>query len=212
MLFIGVSDYGFGCHRSDFTHGADPQPCPDGGGPGNPAPDDGLYIVTITTPTGVLGEIVAGETRTPWHGWINETQVDINHGDLPQWTDLSYFLANVDGGGTCFFTEVEFRGNLRVGKGGTARGKFGFDGRQDDGTDARYTTRMFGTFDDFDPSCGPFGQCFVFPLEVDEFARMEMVDWELWVQGGKNIQNVSCMGESPPKFNPPVVILVERIS
>jgi hypothetical protein len=29
LLFIGLSDYGYGCHRGD-PHGKDPEQCPDG--------------------------------------------------------------------------------------------------------------------------------------------------------------------------------------
>ena len=34
LLFIGLSDYGYGCHKEDMTHGKNPGPCdpPDGGG------------------------------------------------------------------------------------------------------------------------------------------------------------------------------------
>jgi len=37
LLFIGLSDYGYGCHKENMTHGKNPGPCdpPDGGGGGD---------------------------------------------------------------------------------------------------------------------------------------------------------------------------------
>jgi len=28
LLFIGLSDYGYGCHKENMTHGKDPELCP----------------------------------------------------------------------------------------------------------------------------------------------------------------------------------------
>ena len=229
MLFIGLSDYGYGCHRDRDSDGnqdphgpngtpCDPPPDPGGGGGGG---DVGEYIVTISTPGGG----VESDTMSHWLGHQGEKVIHINNGrnpgTLPFFIDLSFFQNpdNIKGGGTCFEPDVEFLGQLGVLKGGGAVAQFWFDGFQRDfpTIEARYYLTMFGTFDsDGDASCS--GPCLVFPVEPGESARMEMMDWELSVQGGMNIQAASCMGESDPDLDPPtqfdpkVVILVQRIN
>jgi len=201
LLFIGLSDYGYACHKGDdVRHGQ--KPCDDGNT--DTGGEVGQYIVTISGGPGV-----EATTIDPWLGHKGEKMIAINngrqHGDLPQFTDLSFFrdYADINEGHLCFTIEDEFLGQLEVGKGGVAVGQFWFDGFQKDGsTAARYYLTMFGTVSEKPP------------IGEGETFFMDMEDWELNVQGGNNIQNDSCMGEADAsggvQFYPKVVITVER--
>ncbi len=213
MLFIGLSDYGYGCHK-DFPHGQD-HDCdgPRGGGGGDKIV--GEYLVEIDdTLTGL-----------PWSGHANESRIDGN--PIPGLLGRLGFFRDrfsVADFANCF----ESRNGGLVGFGGvqrkpgdTAYGQFWFPGCTKAGgnggvcdQEVLYQLQTFGTFGPTDHvDC--FGDCSVIPLAPGDFARMVMTDWILQISnGGLNIQTQSCLAESDsvvPPFAPPVVILVERL-
>ena len=224
LLFIGLSDYGYGCHRDndhDGTrdpHGQDPDICPEpdppAGGPGNsPGKDVGEYDVMISNGVGGTGGVTStsSPTNSLWLGRQKEKLISINHGTVPQWTNFSFFADPTffnTFGDECFggLTPTFKQGSLSEGRGGTAEGHVWFTAKMQDGTDVDYELQLFGVFAAGSPRP---------PIDDGDMFHMEMLDWIMTPQGGNNIQMMSCLGESVrglSDFDPLVLIDVVRIN
>ena len=212
LLFIGLSDYGYGHHRPG--HGGGP-----GGGDGDG--DVATYEVSFS------GD-VSGHSHDDWQGNFNGgpksiglqgTMVHIPDPNVGDVHDLSFFTSpglfnpfHGDGDGMngmrCF--PFEFfpirQAVVKQGRGGRADGRFNFLGQTHNTTgapvDVTYRLRFFGVIEGAWP-----------PLSGGPAILMRMTDWDLTVLGvGLDIKNISCIGESPEGGDPDfqVGILVRR--
>jgi len=226
LLFIGLSDYGYGCHKivddEPVPHGKKTE-CNGGGGGGGGDKVVGEYFVDFN------GE-PAGET---WFGHANESRISGNNlpgliGQLEFFVELFDEFGGNSDGHNCF--EIRAGDPVPVGFGGvqrkpgpTAYGQFWFpgctmagDNNSAEGVCDQEVLYRLEIFGDFHPDY------FEIPLEPTQVARMVMLDWKLGIAGEKmNILSNSCIGESeenPPRglfrqFNieeEEVVIRVER--
>jgi len=179
LLFIGLSDYGYGHHRPGHSGGG-------GGGV-----DDGevaQYTVDIK------GPVTGGSTNDNWiTGSANQIRLDF--GAIAVLDDLDSLVPGPwtpPRGENCFGSEepfTVFHGFLKKGKGGRAEGWFWLTAHTDDedppfgsGTSADYLFKMFGEFQGPWPPSGT--------------TTMVMTDWEmLLVNGQSELKNITCLGE-----------------
>ena len=206
LLFIGLSDYGFGCHR-DVPHG--PHTCPE---PDPPAPNgggDAEYSVDIS---GAVG----GHSGLPWTLGRGGKAIDGNRLDVGELTDLSFFTAPIVGmpptlpnlggpfsgerGVNCFGEDLagaDFypQAGIGRGRGGRADTSFWFMGLTEQGLpEVLYALFGFGQFKNPDPDSDldPDWP----PRLVGESTLLEITDWVLTVESeGDIVNNLSCIGE-----------------
>ena len=199
LLFIGLNDYGYGCHGGKPPHGA----CGDKGDKGG---DEGEYSVVIS------GDVSGGSNPLfPWHRH-NRNKPEIHQAILHvgvdhdpalkrvgELTDLSFFvdrfnaldLAAGVAGSNCFRDGPLFTmdgATVNRGRGGTAESIFVFRASTEDlGDDYMplYSLSMFGDTvpsEDWPPS--------------DAGTTMIMTDWVLKVENeSQDVRNISCLGE-----------------
>ncbi len=196
LLFIGLSDYGYGHHRPGH-----------GGGPGD---DDGgeaaEYSVTITG-------AVSGGSDAPWtetSGGKN-IQGDYRSGDFGH-LDLSFFTMSYpygpftgSRGENCFGSapvSLYPQAAIARGRGGRAEGRFWFWGSTDneDSIPVLYQFIVLGLFDKSTSTGWP-------PLVT---TSAEMTDWVMNPSGEGGNTNISCAGESEEEDGFQVEIVVER--
>ncbi len=204
LLFIGLSDYGYGCHRGT-EHGKS-GPCGGGG-------EVGEFSVATTT-----GAVSYASGVDPWLENSGGKSISMDHPihtprDTGLMTDLSFFtmpypngpFSGLDGE-NCFGTlEIDFStqdiplfgGQIKKGRGGRAEGSFYFFASTDnddpaDRIEVLYHIKVFGTFDQLN-STGwlPSGTTF-----------LTMTDWEMHVENeGDTVKNISCIGEGDFDFD-----------
>ena len=220
LLFIGLSDYGYGCHKENMTHGKDPEQCPP---PPEPEPpgDEGEYDVTIHMVSPVGGGLEgASNTATPW-GEGNRRLIGQNSVNAPdrvgELTDLTFFVERFNGlalgtGSNCFGDPADPNkyGNVRLRESMVRRGP---------GGRAESNLRFFAFTEELENEYMPLYQLNLFGETVlseewfpsDAGTEMIMTDWKLQLEAeGQNVKNISCLGESEEGDGFQVKIVVTR--
>ena len=195
LLFIGLSDYGYGHHRPGHNKGGD-----DGG-------EAAEYSVTITG-------AVSGGSDAPWtetSGGKN-IQGDYRSGDFGH-LDLSFFTMSYpygpftgSRGENCFGSapvSLYPQAAIARGRGGRAEGRFWFWGSTDneDSIPVLYQFIVLGLFDKSTSTGWP----------PSDTTSMTMTDWVMNASNdGGELKNISCNGEGKFDIDNPMFIDVTR--
>jgi len=202
LLFIGLSDYGYGCHK-DFPHGKDTD-CNGGGGGGGGGGEDAEYSVTISG-------AVEGDTD-PNRSWHKGNPHGIGYGSaaphLGLLTNMDFFITandpnepNAGGpftgmrgfdcfGGTSLTTDLTWRGGDIRQKRGRSEGTFYFDGCSDEGIDpdtGLCFTKLLYWLEVFGPLVDPWPPTGTTSLLMDT--------WEMGIANEGELRNIACIGE-----------------
>ena len=211
LLFIGVSDYGYGCHKggNDSKGCGDP---PQGG-------EEGSYSVTITG--AIDGHSSDGIDWTERKSGEGIGHSSYNIGDVGK-LDLGFFFMHFDepffkDRGEYYFGSASGllfnQAGIRKHKGGSVLGRFWFKGCTDKGTvggdpfrgdcirEVLYSLDLLGLFeipDNWRPASGTT-------------TTLTITSWELIVEAeGDVVKSRSCIGGSEEEDGFQVEILVTR--
>ena len=202
LLFIGLSDYGYGCHKNGKPHGKNAGPCdPD---PPEPPGGDAEYSVTITG-------AVFGGSDAPWteSSGGKSIQGDFRFGVSGVFghLDLSFFTVPYPNGPfdgyrglNCFgLKDVSLypQASIQRGRGGRAEDVFWFSAfTANDDRDLRipvlYQLIVLGLFEESTSTGWP----------PSDKTFMPMTDWVMNASNdGGELRNISCNGEGDFNFD-----------
>ncbi len=217
-LFIGLSDYGYGCHEGD-KHKLPFAPC--GGGGGSTGDEDGLYRVTtiagpMTFPSNAGPMTV--KSNNHWEDSKGGEMIilqSFNEGDIGE-LDLSFFTSVNDiffgvRGANCFGSAsglIVPQAHFRKHKGGSVLGRFWFKGCTDEGIDlltSECITEVLYELDLF----GPYLPENWRPAS-EQPSTVIITGWEMFAGGEGGGSSRSCLGGDD--FVQDFHILVERMN